>query len=185
MLSLSNSEIQCELFRLIFTALTRLVTDESAAVRAEVAFRLGEHARKVEIEPLLTLLQDEDDIVAITASHSLARAGSKFRVQAIKALKAARVSSHGRRKRIINFSLAKLGDAQSARAVVRDLPIQEGSIRREIIDVLRHLAGTSISDRELTELLQSSLRSNEWRTRRAAAEATGELGSEECHWNSR
>ena len=42
------------------------------------------------------------------------------------------------------FALAKLGDAQSARAVVRDLPIQEGSIRREIIDVLRHLAGTSI-----------------------------------------
>ncbi len=161
---------------LIFTALERLVTDDSAAVRAEVAFRLGEYARKVEIEPLVTLLQDDDDIVAITASHSLARAGSRFRVQAIKALKAARVSSHGRRKRIINFSLAKLGDVQSARAVVRDLPIQEGSIRREIIDVLRHLAGTSISDRELTELLQSSLRSNEWRTRRAAAEATGELG---------
>jgi bilin biosynthesis protein len=65
---------------------------------------------------------------------------------------------------------------RSTRAVVRDLPIQEGSIRREIIDVLRHLAGNSISDKELTELLQSSLRSADWRTRRAAAEATGELG---------
>lgn len=128
------------------------------------------------VDILDRLLRDSDENVAIAAARALPVACDNNRKPAIAALNSIRTKTEGRLRRAIDFSLAQLGEARSIRAVLRDLPNEQGSIRREIIDILRHLPGSAVSRSDLTDLLQSLLRSQEWRKRRAASEAIGELG---------
>jgi HEAT repeat protein len=162
--------------QLKFAALQRVSTDESPTVRAEVAAQVAAFTNKASLELSATLLVDTDDLVCIAAAHSMSRFTGDLQPQAVDALRRAKLRKDGRVRREIQFGLAKLGDSQSVRAVIRDLPARAGSIRREIIGVLRHLVTGSVSEQELSDFVLSMLRSTDWRTRRAAAEASGELG---------
>jgi HEAT repeat protein len=163
---------------LIVSALQRSSGDDSPLVRVEVCSQLAAIKNSMSVELLDQLLKDVDVNVAIAAARALPQAANGSRKAAIQGLNKVRPKATGRFLRAINFALAQLGEEQSVRAVLRDLPTEEGSIRREIIDLLRHLPSSTISRTKLTDLLQSQLRSDEWRQRRAAAEAVGELGLE-------
>jgi HEAT repeat protein len=164
---------------LIIPALQRLSQDESPAVRAEVCSQLGHFPQPTSVATLERLVHDADENVAIAAARMLPKACAHERSlisDARKNLNKVRPQAERRLRRTVDFSLAQLGDPRSVRAITRDLPTEQGSIRREIIDVLRHLPPAAASDSDLTDLLQSMLRSDDWRRRRAAAEAIGELG---------
>jgi HEAT repeat protein len=165
---------------LVLDALDRLSKDDSPAVRAEVAAQLASVTGSASTRMLLNLLRDsdEDERVLTAAARALSKTSGADRTSVVKALNSARVRANFRLRRTIDFSLAQLGDLRSVRAIVRDLPTEQGSIRREIILVLRHLPGSAMSRAELTDLLEALLRSAEWRKRRAASEALGELGLE-------
>ena len=162
---------------LVLAALQRLAADEeSPIVRAAIATQLGRFSTDSSVELLKEFMREDDERVAIAAARSLPIAAKRDTSVAVRILSAARATASGRLRRTINFSLAQLGETRSVRSILRDLPTEQGSMRREIIDVLRHLSNAAISRDELTELLRPLLNSEEWRKRRAAAEAIGELG---------
>jgi len=162
---------------LVLSALQRIATnEESPIVRTAIATQLGRFETDSSLALLKTLIRDNDEQVAIAAARSLPIAAKRDASAAVRILNAVRPTASGRLLRTIDFSLAHLGEARSVRSILRDLPTEQGSIRREIIDVLRHLSSAAISRDELTELLRPYLNSEEWRKRRAASEAVGELG---------
>jgi HEAT repeat protein len=81
-----------------------------------------------------------------------------------------------RLRRAVNSSLALLGNREAVAKIIHELPTQQGSIRREIIELLKQVASKSISSDVLSGLLMGLLSKDQWETRRAAAEALGELG---------
>lgn len=156
-------------------ALARLSRDPSPSVRHEVAVQLCRTRHPSALPLLVPMLRDREERVALAAVRGLSEL-ARGNTRAISYLKRLRNRGSSRFRRTVERSLALLGSRNAVRNVVRELPTEEGSIRREIIDVLRSVTPTAVSREELTSLLVTLLRSEDWRERRAAAEAVGELG---------
>ncbi len=158
-------------------ALRRMSRDSSPSVRQEVVMALTRVGRKDTWNVIVQLAKDEDQAVAISAVRALGEL-RRDDVDALRTLKNLKglPSIGDRLVRAIESSLALLGDKGAVRRVIGDLPNEEGSIRREVIDLLRQLTLRSLSKEELGDILLARLANSEWRTRRAACEAVGELG---------
>jgi HEAT repeat protein len=156
-------------------AFTRLVGDPSPSVRNEVAIQLVESMGKQAVSTLLGMLSDEDEHVLLTVLKVLPGV-SRNNPQVIAGLRQLQDNHPPRIRRAIASCLALLGVQSAIRAVIHELPTREGSIRREIIDVLKHLPKGPESKIHITNVIASLLHKEDWRSRRAAAEALGELG---------
>ena len=156
-------------------ALSRMAHDPSPSVRREVAFHLNPNLDTQALSLLFAMLHDSDEHVLLAAIHSLSgvRRNKSQTIPHVKRL----LSHHGYRvKRAAQSCLALLGVRKALSAVIEQLPTEQGSIRREMIAVLKKLPPTAISREALTQVLAEHLRDKDWRSRRAAAEALGELG---------
>lgn len=164
-----------ELAEVKLLALSRLARDPSSSVRAEVAFQLAPNLDARALSLLIKMLGDKDEHVlfAVLIALSGMRRHSAQIIPRVKNL----LTHHGARvRRSAQSCLALLGVRKALNAVVAQLPTEQGSIRREIISVLRRLPKTDISKDILTRVVSEHLHDKEWRSRRAAAEAIGELG---------
>jgi HEAT repeat protein len=156
-------------------ALSRMARDSSPSVRVEVAFYLMPYLGNQALPLLITMLGDKDEHVLLTVMKALSemRRNSSQILPHVKNF----VSHHNTRvRRSAQACLALLGVQKALRAVVGQLPAEQGSIRREMIDVLKRLPTTTISKDSLTRVISEHLHHQDWRSRRAAAEALGELG---------
>jgi HEAT repeat protein len=156
-------------------AFSRMALDTSPAVRAEVAFRLFPSLDRAAGPLLLQMLTDKDQLVLTTTLKAIPHIRG-IASKAIPLVRNLSLKSGGAVKRASWACLALLGVRTALRAVVSQLPTEQGSIRREIIDVLKHLEETAVSKGTLTTVLNPLMSGDNWRSRRAAAEAAGELG---------
>jgi len=156
-------------------ALSRMAGDSSPSVRAEVAFQLIPSLGKQALPLLIAMLGDKDDHVLLTVMKALPEM-RRNSSQIIPAVRKLLVYHNSRVRRSAQSCLALLGVRKALTAVIEQLPTEQGSIRREIIDVLKKLPNTAVPRDTLTRVVSEHLRDEDWRSRRAAAEALGELG---------
>jgi len=155
--------------------LSRMAQNPSPSVRAEVAYQLVPSSGLRALSLLIKMLSDSDEHVlfaALIALSDMRRSGA----QIIPHVKKLLVHHSSRVRRSAQSCLALLGVRKALSAVVAQLPTEQGSIRREIISVLKKLPKTELSKDTLTRVVAEHLRDKDWRSRRAAAEAIGELG---------
>lgn len=164
-----------ELIDVKLLAFSRMAGDPSPSVRAELAFQLVPSLGKQALQLLLSLLGDNDEHVLLTVMKMLPEM-RRNSSQIIPHVKKFLEHHSGRIRRSAQACLALLGVRRALGAVIEHLPTEQGSIRREMIDVLKKLPATTISREALTRAVAEHLRDEDWRGRRAAAEALGELG---------
>jgi HEAT repeat protein len=156
-------------------ALSRMSCDSSPSVRDEVAFSLIPNLGNLALPLLIAMLGDKDEHVLLTVMKGLSEMWRQ-RSQIVPHVRKFASHHNARVRRSAQACMALLGVQRALRAVVSQLPTEQGSIRREMIDVLKRLPTATISKDALTRVISGYLRHEDWRSRRAAAEALGELG---------
>jgi HEAT repeat protein len=156
-------------------AIYRMAGDEASTVRVEVARRAIAILGRDALELLVELLNQPDEHVTLEVLNVLPDL-RRHRAQIIPKVRKLLTATSSRLRRATQMCLALLGVETALGAVIEQLPTEQGSIRREIIYELRKIPSHLVSKETMTQRIAAHLRDKEWRNRRAAAEALGELG---------
>ncbi len=156
-------------------AFSRMATDPSPSVRREVAVQLIPSFGKAAASQLLKMLTDEDELVLMAVLDVLPNILG-IGPQAIPKVRLLLTQRSARVRRAAYACLALLGVRSALDVFVKQLPGEQGSIRRDIIRVLRRIEGSEFNKATITVVITRLLHDKDWMSRRAAAEALGELG---------